>query len=332
MNRRTFTTSFVAFALAATLTGCGLGNSIVGVHDAPAERTDVAPLNIDGAENVAARVLDEAAAARGAKGADAAKAQSAVLAGAALTQAQAATKLGTVGNADPLQRASDPQVVSISRGKAWPRAILVGTLDEASKTQTLHVLMSTAAADPFKVYASVPMLPGTSVPAMDDLANGAPLVKPDDKTGAPLAPNQGLGAYAAALNYPKPVANAAVATKDAFATALQASTAGQVKALGALASFAQQHTLIPKETVAFRLKDGGSVVFGQLTRADTFTASAGAKELGIPATYAKLVGNKKTTPKKLQITSLENIVMVIPAKGAATVVAADEQLVSGTAQ
>lgn len=332
MNRRILTTSIAGLTLAASLTGCGIGNSIVGVRDAPAERTDAAPLNVDGAENVAGRVLDAAAAARGAKGAAAAKAQTAVLADAALAQAQAATKLGTVTASDPLQKASDPQVVAISRGKTWPRAILVGTLDQASKTQTLHVLMSTAAADPFKVYASVPMLPGTSVPAMGDLAEGSPLVKPADKAGAPLAPSEALTAYAAGLNYPKPTASKTVTTTDAYATALRASAAGQVKALGSLATFTQTHAVAPKGTIAFGLKDGGSVVFGQLTRADAFTANAGAKEIGIPATYGKLVGNKKTTPKRLQISSLENVVMIVPAKGAASAVAVDEQLVSATAQ
>lgn len=332
MNRRTLTTSIVGLTLAASLTGCGIGNSIVGVHDAPIERTDSAPLNVDGAANVASRVLDAAASARSATGAAAAKAQPTVLADAALAQAQAATKLGTVTASDPLQKASDPQVVAISRGKAWPRAILVGTLDQASKTQTLHVLMSTAATDPFKVYASVPMLPGTSVPALGDLAEGSPLVKATDKAGAPITPTEALTAYAAGLNYPKPTASKTVTTTDAYATALRAAAAGQVKKLGSLATFAESHTPAAKGTIAFRLKDGGTVVFGQLTRSDVFTASAGAKELGIPATYGKLVGNKKTTPKRLQINSLENVVMIVPAKGAASAVAVDEQLVSAVAQ
>ena len=331
MNRRTLSTSLVALVSAAALTGCGVGDSLVGLHDAPAEQTNVAPLNVDGAEKVAARVLDAAVAARSATGAGAAKAQGAVLADAALAQAQAATKLGTVSASDPLQKATDPQVVAVSRGKAWPRAILVGTLDQASKTQTLHVLMSKAAADPFKVYASVPMLPGTSVPAIGDLAAGAPLVKATEKAGAPLTPAEALSAYAASLNYPKPTVHKAVTATDAYATALRTSAAAQVKSLGALASFGQVHTPVPATTVAFRLADGGTVTFGQLTRRDTITASAAAKELVIPATYSKLVGKAKAS-KNIVINSLENVVMVVPAKGAATTVGADEQMVSATAQ
>lgn len=330
MNRRTFASTLVALTAAVSLTGCGVGDSIVGLRDAPAERTDTAPLNVDGAEKVAARVLDAATAARGAAGAEAAKAQAAVLAGSALSQAQAATRLGTVSASDPLQRASDPQVVAISRGSAFPRAILVGTLDEASKTQTLHVLMSTAAAEPFKVHASVPMLPGTSVPAIGDLAAGAPLVKPDDKAGAPLSPTQALGAYAVGLNYPKPVPSPSVATKDAYATALRTSTAAQVKALGTLAYFSQAHTPVAQNTIAFRLADGGTVTFGQLVRRDVISTSATAKALVIPATYSKLVG-RTSAAKSIVINSLENVVMVVPATGAATTVGADEQIVSATA-
>ncbi|WP_353953102.1 hypothetical protein V6K52_06630 [Knoellia sp. S7-12] len=331
MNRRIFTTSIASLALAASLTGCGLGDSIVGLRDAPVERTDTAPLNVDGAESVATRVLDAATAARGTKGAAAAKAQSAVLADAALAQAQAATKLGTVAASDPLQKVNNPQVIAVSRGKAWPRAILVGTLDQASKTQSLHVLMSTAAADPFKVYASVPMLPGTSVPALGDLAVGSPLVKAADKAGAPLAPTEALTAYAAALNYPKPAASKAVTTTDAYATALRASAAAQVKSLGSLASFSQTHAPVAKNTIAFRLADGGTVTFGQLTRRDVITASAAAKELNIPGTFSKLVGKTKAS-KSITINSLENVIMVVPATGAAATVGADEQIVSATAQ
>lgn len=331
MTRRSVTTSVAALTAALALTGCGLGSAVVGVHDAPAERTDAAPLNVDGAENVAARVLDAAVAARGAKGDAAAKAQPTVLAGTALAQARAATKLGTVSGPDPLHKATDPQVVAISRGKKWPRAILVGTLDEASKTQTLHVLMSTAATDPFKVYASVPMLPGTSVPAMGDLASGATFVAPTDKAGAPLAPSEALAAYAASLNYPKPTANKAVGTADAYATALRTSAAAQVKSLGKLASLTQAHTPVTDGTLAFRLADGGTVTFGQLVRRDVISASKDAKELVIPGTYSKLVGKTKAS-KTITITSLESLVMVVPAKGAATTVGADEQMVSATAQ
>ena len=307
-----------------------MGDSVVGLRDAPAERTDTAPLNVDGAEGIAARVLDAASAARGAAVAEAPAAQTAVLAGAALAQAQAATKLGTVSASDPLQRASDPQVVAISRGSQWPRAILVGTLDQASRTQTLHVLMSKAATDPFKVYSSVPMLPGTSVPAMGDLAAGAPLVEPADKAGAPLSPAQALAAYAVGLTYPKPVPTTAVATTDAYATALRTSTASQVKALGALAYFSQTHTPVAQHTIAFRLADGGTVTFGQMVRRDVISTSSAAKALVIPASYSKLVG-KTTAAKSIVINSLENVVMVVPASGAATTVGADEQTVSGTA-
>ncbi len=86
-----------------------------------------------------------------------------------------------------------------------------------------------------------------------------------------------------------------------------------------------------KNTLAFELADGGTVTFGQLTRRDVITASAGAKELVIPANYSKLVGKSKAT-KNIVINSLEQLVVVIPAKGVATTVGADEQLVSATAQ
>ncbi|KRE41999.1 hypothetical protein [Knoellia sp. Soil729] len=331
LTRRGITASVAGLTLAASLAGCGLGASVVGLHDAPAERTDAAPLNVDGAEKVAARVLDAAAAARGATGTAAAKAQSEVLAGAALAQAKAATRLGTVTASDPLQQSSDPEVVAVSSGKAWPRAILVGTLDKASKTQTLHVLMSASATEPFKVHASVPMLPGTSIPAIGDLAVGSPLVKPTDKAGALFTPIQALTGYASGLNYPKPTVNKSIPTTDAYATALRSSTAAQVRSLGKLATLSQKHTVVPDNTIAFRLADGGTVTFGQLVRKDVITANKAAKELVIPGTYSKLIGKTKAN-KSITINSLENLVMVVPATGTTSTVGADEQIVSATAE
>lgn len=233
---------------------------------------------------------------------------------------------------DPLQSKSDPQVVAVSQGSKWPRAMLVGTLDEASRTQTLHVLMSKAASDPFKVYASVPMLPGTSVPALGDLATGTPLVAPTDAAGAPLAPNQSLAAYAAALAYPKPVASKAVATKDAYATALRTSAAAQVKSLGkpghlhpgAHAEPEVHHRLPSRRRRHGDLRPGSPA-------ATSSRRAPPPRSLVIPGTYSKLVGKTKAK-KSLTITSLENVVMVVPAKGAATTVGADEQMVSATAE
>ena len=174
------------------------------------------------------------------------------------------------------------------------------------------------------------MLPGTSVPAMGDLAAGAPLVKPADKAGAPLSPTEALAAYAVGLNHPKPVPSKAVATTDAYATALRTSTAAQVTSLGALAYFSQTHTPVAQHTIAFRLADGGTVTFGQLTRRDVISTSGAAQGLIIPANYSKLAG-KTSAKSSLVVNSLENVVMVVPPTGAATTVGADEQIVSATA-
>jgi hypothetical protein len=328
-------------ALAALLTlgvaGCGLPAAVVGIHDAPREQPATAALDRQGAEAITIRVLDAAAKARGTTGAAAADAQAAVLTGTALASAQmaaaVAAKLGTPAAevTAPLERTEPPKVLAVSRGQQWPRAILASTLDAGQGRQYLHVLVSAAPEQPFKLAASVPMLAGATLPALGDLTAGAPLVAPDDKAGMVLAPSAALSAYAAALGYPTAKASALVATDDQFTTGLRATRTAQVNSLGALASLAQVHNPVPRELLSFRLADGGAVVFARLDRSDTITVKPAAKELVLPANYAKLVGAAKAS-SLVYLQGMEEIVLVIPATGKATVIGAAEQLSSGTAR
>ena len=80
--------------------------------------------------------------------------------------------------------------------------------------------------------------------------------------------------------------------------------------------------------VSFRLADGGVVTFGLMKRTDTLAVLPAAKELVLPAEYAKLTG-KKTVKKSLTLNNLESFVMVIPTSGQATVIGGEELLVSG---
>ena len=51
-----------------------------------------------------------------------------------------------------------------------------------------------------------------------------------------------------------------------------------------------------------------------MQRTDTIAVKKGAKELVLPAEYAKLIGKKKVT-KSLVLNNLEPIVMVLPKTG-----------------
>lgn len=324
--------------------GCADTGALVGIRDAPTEQGTGSALTEDAAQQVAARVLDEAEAARAATGKGSEAAQGAVLTGTALAVARAAAATGATAGTPapepegPLARRGDPLVLALSEGRTWPRAMLVSTDEADGAARTLHVLLTAAAAEPYKVAFSVPMLPGTEVPSLGELADGAALVPPADGEGMTLSPDGALGAYAAALAKPKPKTSEEVATDDAFAGSLAASAAQQKKQLDSLAKYTQVHRPVPPRTIAFRLADGGAVVFGQLDRTEAITATAKetstseAPVLRVPKPYADIVG-ATTAKKSFSLKTIEALTLVVPpAGGKVGAVGATAQVESGTAR
>ena len=331
------TRRLVAAGLAGALlvTGCGAQDAqdaLVGIKAAPPERTESAPLDPEGAAAIAARLVAAAEAPVDGDAKAAAKARAQVLAGDALTvaNAQAARAPKAVATTE-LAAPKAPTVVAQSAGRAWPRAILAATLEEDTNTQFLHVLMSRKPEEPFRITASVPMFGGAELPALGDSTNGAPLLDTATKEGLALAPAAAVAAYAAALAHPKPKATEAVAVDDPFATGLRTTAAAQTKALGKLGTLTQVHAPLLENAVTFRLADGGAVTFGLLRRTDTIAVKPTAKELVLPAEYAKVTGKKKVT-KTLTLQNLQPFVMVVPPTGKAEVIGATELLVSGKGQ
>ncbi len=327
---RTALTLGAALASALVLGGCGAPDALVGLHAAPPEASTSAPLDAEGAGAVATRLVTQAAdvAAQKGKAGNAARAE--VLTGDALSVANAASAHGLAaappGNLDVVP---DPTVIGQSQGREWPRAILATTLDEATSTQYLHVMVSTAPAEPFRIVSQVSMLPGSELPALAQAAQGAPMLPLKEDDGLPASPKAVVTAYAAALAHPKPKASDLVSTKDPFAVALKTSATAQSKALGRLGTLTEVHTPLLKGAVSFRLADGGAVVFALVQRTDTYKASAKAKELTLPAGLAALAGKKKVT-SSAQFESLEPVAMVIPpTSGASEAIAASDLLVLG---
>ncbi len=327
---RRLATAVAATVLALATAGCGVTDTLVGLHPAPTEAPAAAPLDTDGATAIASRLLAAQQATAEAKGDKGHAARAEVLRGDALTYADAAAARGAATNvAGELAKEPEPTVLAQSRGRTWPRAILATTLDQATSTRYLHVMVSRTPEEPFHLTASVPMLAGAELPALGSEGTGAPFVGVDDGAGLVLTPAKAFGSYAAALARPAPKkAPASVSIDDPFATALTDSAAVQAKALGKLATFTQKHTPDLDDAVAFRLADGGVVVFGLMRRADTITVRAGAKELVLPKRYASLVGKSKVQ-KSVTLTSLEPVVLVVPTQGDVTAIGASELLVSG---
>ncbi|WP_392542752.1 hypothetical protein [Oryzobacter telluris] len=322
-----------AVAAAIGLAGCGSAEALVGLRAAPTEKTATAPLDTDGATAIATRLLAQADAPVEGEAAAKQAALEKVFTGDALALAleEAAAPAPKAPEAAALATTPAPTLVAQSQGRDWPRAILAATLDADTNTQYLHVLLSEKPDQPFRIAASVPMFPGAQLPAIGSEAAGAPLLDAKAAAGLPTSPEKAVGAYAAALAYPKPKDTTAVGVTDPFAEGLGRAAAAQAKTLGKLATLTQSHEPRMDDALTFRLADGGAVTFALMKRTDTIAVKPTAKALVLPKEYADLV-KSKTVTKQLVLNNLEAVVVVVPKSGAAEVIGASELLVSGRAR
>lgn len=325
MNRSTRTLAATAALAALALSGCGVEERIVHLQAAPTESAAGAPLRHDAAERIATRVLAQAAAAT------TAEERAAVVVGPAgrITSARIAAKV-------PAEAASDvavpavPTVLAVSDGQDWPRAILASTFDDATQVQSVHLLVSESATEQFRLFATAPMLAGTSVPSLGDFADGAKF-----ETGTAEAPIELISVvqgYAKGLAFPTPEAVEGVSLDDPFAQSLKSNAKAQNDALGDLANLTRTATVVPDSVVRFETADGGQLLFAQLVRLDTIALTAKAKELKIESTTLQELSGKKVVTKAFKTESFHNLLMVIPASGNATLIGAEElvQSASGT--
>ncbi|MBP6995150.1 MAG: hypothetical protein KBB39_03300 [Phycicoccus sp.] len=323
----------VTSVLAATaLTGCGLRDTVVGIHPAPVESTGGAPLTVDAATRITTRVLADVATAEAQVGDEGTAARQGVLTGTALAMSLAELKVGTTPapSAPPVERADDPTILALSRGMEWPRVILATTLDAQTNTRYLHALTSGSASEPFILAARVPMLAGTTLPSLGEVGQGVEIVAPDDASGLVLAPSAAVTDYAAALAFPVPTeANAVVPAKDSYATAQITTAQEQSDALGELATYTIAHTAVAQDTLAVRLADGGVVVFGHLTRLDTIAVTEQGENITIPEELKSLVGDV-TTAKTLEIGAVEAVALLVPTSGEVSAIGIQDQREHGT--
>lgn len=314
-----------AAATALLLSGCGVQDSIVHLQPAPTENAAVgAPLREEAAEQIATRVLTQAAAARTQEALEAIYVGPALRV-ATLRQARAGAPTEP---APELVLSEQPTILAMSRGSDWPRAILAATLDEESSVQHLHVLVSTGATDQFKVYATAKMLPGTSVPALGEVRDGVGFEAATAE--APIEASTVVDAYAKALAFPTPAPSEAVAVEDTYAQSVMSNAKTQHESLGDLGALTQVHAPIPESVVALTTADGGVVVFAQMVRTDTITLTDKAKELAIGDATLRELSGKTVVTKSFTTRALGNFIFVAPASGPATLIGAEEGYLEAT--
>ncbi|MFN2318105.1 MAG: hypothetical protein ABR500_00290 [Dermatophilaceae bacterium] len=303
---------------ALTLTGCGIEERIVHLQPAPTENADVgAPLRVEAAERIAARVLSQAAAA------DGEEARAAIHVGPALRVANVRAERDVQSaDAADVMISDAPTVLAMSRGQEWPRAILVATLDSATETQHLHVLVSTGPTDQFKIFGTAPLLPAASVPGLGELAAGTSFEAATAE--APIDASADVDEYAKGLAFPEPGETSVVGLDDPYAESLKRNAAEQAEAFDDLADLAQSHAPIADSILSFETVDGGRIVFAQMVRTATITLTEEAKELKIEDSGLQELSGKEVVTESFTTEYLENVLFVAPASGLAQLIGAEE--------
>jgi hypothetical protein len=290
------------------------------------------------ATQAASQVFSAAAQSQTGNSAAAAAARDQAFTGAALRTAVADARLARIAPqltlGTPAITAEHLGVLAISQGTGYPRAIVVQTTPKASLYPVIYLLTSPNAATAFRIASSALLLPAAAVHRFGPLASGSPLVT--SGSGLVASPVNLLNAYAKGLSYPvQQVANPPYAPGDRFASQVRQNAAAEAAAVKVQAGFTQRHQVLPTSTVAVRQADGGALVFGVMQRTDSFAVKKTQKikpSGGLLAFEPKL----KAVTSKAQLTTLEAVVLELPARGSsgaparATLVAASEHLVAGS--
>lgn len=320
--RRALRASAGGIMAAVLLSACAPLNGVLGIRDVPQPQPAGAVM-ANRADEIAAAVLRKAnLVAPAGKAGD--QARAGVFSGLALTAANAEARIAASPGAPRQLASSDepPVVLAVSSGGAFPRQIIVRTTLKASSLPVLHLLVSSDVRAPYRIVASVTMLPGASVRPFAPLATGSSPVGAGP--GLAITPEEILASLPASLNYPTGADRDPRIAPDSWTAALRAAVAAKATALQGVGTLTQQHV---SRGVLGGLRasgDEGALVFVALDRRDILVNKSGATLVPTPA-FTVLSGKRSITSEAVTQT-LEFLVVDIPATGSARVVAAGEQL------
>ena len=251
MNRSLRLVALTAGA-AVALSGCAAVGPVVGLHDAPAAVTSVAPLTPAHARDIVSRAFTAASQAGSTTGAAADKARATAYTGSALTAAAARTGLDSVqpglGGSSPALSPSQPGLLALSRGFGWPRAMVAQTVPSGGSLPVLHLLTSPDALTPYRIAASATMLPNSTVRRFDPLPQGSRLLT--DGTDLAVAPTALVTQYAGSLSFPARTVADPAFTADPFAGQVRQNATTQAASVAVQSGFTQRHDVVPGSTYA----------------------------------------------------------------------------------
>jgi len=330
----------VCLVMITSVPGWGVTHALLGIHQAPAAKTNSAPMTVDQARKILTRTFTAAYLGETNSGAAARADLRTAYTRDGLRAVSGRVRLASVqpaAAASPLL-APHPTLLAVSRGFGFPRFIVAQTLASEGGLPILHLLVSADAATPYRIYMSVEMVPPATVSPFDQLTSGSPLVSNDtgplvaNGTGLAVAPAALMKLYAAQMAFPaKPSLQRSPFAADPFASQVRAGAAGVAGAVASQATFRQAHKVLPNSVYAVRQASGDALVFGVIERKDYFTVKTGQNvSTAANKAFVLLTGTKMIT-KSASITTLEFVVFDVPrSTGKASLVAAREQIVAGS--
>jgi hypothetical protein len=328
----------VVVLVIASVPRWGATHALLGIHQAPAVTTTSAPLSVDQAKNILARVFTAAYLGETTTGAASQKKLQAAYTGQGLRGVEGRAKLASVqpvATTSPLL-APHPKLLAVSRGFGFPRFIVAQTV-ASDGLPILHLLVSPDAATPYRISTSAEMVPPATVQPFDRLTSGSPLVPNGTgplvtkSAGLAVAPNTLLKLYAAQMAFPAKAVSKPPFASDSFSGQLQDGAAAAAAAVATQATFTQVHQVVPDSVYTVRMASGDALVFGVLKRTDSFAVKPGQNVNTAANKAFVLLTGKKLITKSAAITTLEFVVFSVPqSTGQAQLVAAREQIVAGS--
>ncbi len=329
-RRRTLATALVGAVASASLLVACTGDT-GGTATPTAAPTATPALAQSEATTTGTGVLTDAITARADTGATGPAARAKAYTGSALASANAWAKslpvLTDAQKADNELTSEGAKLLAVSTVGTVPQQLLFQASLKKSGNPVLALLTSDTQGGPFQVAALATVVPDARLDAFAPTTLGSGPVS--GATDLVATPEAVASSFAQSVRYPDPVTSKLLAT-DALSDQLRTTATAQAKAVAAQGSFSQDHQ--PRGQVGgLQLTSGnGVIVFEDLARRDRIALRTPVKLT--PGKDVTAITGITTITTEAQLTSNEVVVFVIPTTGQATVVAASDQLVSGSAK
>jgi hypothetical protein len=329
---RAVAASVLGVVMAASVTGCGAGQTLLGIHDAPTALASSVPLTADHARRILIRTFTAAYQGETATGAVAQAALRTAYSGEGLRAARARVRLAGVQRPlanSPLLAQQQPLLLAVSRGVGFPRFIIAQSVVLQGGVPVMHLLTSPNAATPYRISMSAEMMPLVQVEPFDPVSQGSPLVA--DGSGLVVTPAALLNLYAARMAFPTSAVTNPPFAADPFSADLRARANEVARNVATQATFSQVHEVVNGSTYAVRQSNGDALVFGVIQRTDSFAVKAGQAVSTVANKEFVRLTAKKTITRSASIATLETVIFTVPrSTGRATLVAAREQVLAAS--